>query len=166
MNDTSMSSRQLTIVAVKGESHPPVPVAQHNFPFCVKHCGITMEQFRRDLHRAARALADTAYDFVYGCIIIDFDTCTLAEAMGSAVVFPENEVARVSHFALANLEDGRGLKVPDPLRDGRLPLWLETTRELRLLVGYEEAIMARTDQRPFGLSLYATSRRQAIGLRA
>ena len=148
-----MSSRQLTIVAVKGESHPWVPVAQHNFPFCVKHCGITMEQFRRDLHRAARALADTAYGFVYGCIIIDFDTCTLAEAMGSAVVFPENEVTRVSHFALANLEDGRGLKVPDPLRDGRLPLWLETTRELRLLVGYEEAIMARTDQGPFGLSL-------------
>ena len=78
---------------------------------------------------------------------------------GQRVVFPENELARVSHFALANLEDGRGLKVPDPLRDGRLPFWLETTRELRRLVGDEGAIMARTDQRPFGLSLYATSRR-------
>jgi uroporphyrinogen decarboxylase len=146
-----MNSRQLTIAAVKGEPHPRVPVAQHNFPFCVKHCGITMEQFRRDPHRATRALVGTAYDFGDDCIIIDFDTCTLAEAMGSTVVFPEHEPARGWEFALVNLEDGRGLRVPDPRRDGRLPLWLETTRELRRLVGDEKAIMARADQGPFGL---------------
>jgi hypothetical protein len=81
-------------------------------------------------------------------------------------VFPKNELARVRHFAPANLEGGRGRKAPDPLRDGRLPHWLEATRELRRLVGDGEAIVARTDQRPFGLCLYATSRRQAIGLRA
>jgi uroporphyrinogen decarboxylase len=148
---TIMNSRQLTIAAVKGEPHPRVPVAQHNFPFCVKHCGITMEQFRRDPHLAARVLADTAYDFGYDCIIIDFDTCTLAEAMGSTLVFPEVEPARIGQFALARLEQGRGLKVVDPHRDGRLPLWLETTRELRRLVGDEKAIMARADQGPFGL---------------
>jgi len=147
----SMNSRQLTLAAVKGEPHARVPVAQHNFPFCVRHCGVTMEQFRRDPHVAARVLADTADDFGYDCIIIDFDTCTLAEAMGSTLVFPEHEPARVSKFALARLEDGRGLGVPDPQRDGRLPLWLETTRELRRLVGDEKAIMGRADQGPFGL---------------
>jgi uroporphyrinogen decarboxylase len=147
----SMNSRQLTLAAVKGEPHARVPVAQHNFPFCVRHCGVTMEQFRRDPHVAARVLADTADDFGYDCIIIDFDTCTLAEAMGSTLVFPEHEPARVSQFALVRLEDGRRLKVPDPRVDGRLPLWLETTRELRRLVGDEKAIMGRADQGPFGL---------------
>lgn len=146
-----MNSRQLTLAAVKGEPHARVPVAQHNFPFCVKHYGITMDQFRRDPHLAAKVLADTSYDFGYDCIIIDFDTCTLAEAMGSTLAFPEDEPARVSAFALATLEEGRELKLPDPQRDGRLPLWLETTRELRRLVGDEKAIMARADQGPFDL---------------
>ena len=161
MKHKSMNSRQLTLAAVKGEPHPRVPVAQHNFPFCVKHCGVTMEQFRRDPRLAARVLADTAYDFGYDCIIIDFDTCTLAEAMGFTVVFPEHEPARVGRFALGELEDGRGLKVSDPQRDGRLPLWLETTRELRRLVGDEKAIMARADQGPFGL-LFQLRESQAL----
>jgi uroporphyrinogen decarboxylase len=41
--------------------------------------------------------------------------------------------------------------LPDPEKDNRLPLWLETTRLLRKIVGNDLAIMARADQGPFGL---------------
>jgi uroporphyrinogen decarboxylase len=44
-----------------------------------------------------------------------------------------------------------GLPLPNPHSAGRLPLWLETTRCLRQLVGDELAVMGRADQGPFGL---------------
>jgi uroporphyrinogen decarboxylase len=146
-----MNSRDLIIAAIKGVPHPRIPVAQHNFPFCIRHYGITMSQFRSDPILAARALAYTCFDFGYDCIIMDIDTCTLAEAMGSICEFPEHEPARVKKHFLTSLKDLEGLVIPDPYKNGRLPLWLATTRELRRLVGNEIAIMGRADQGPFGL---------------
>ena len=147
----NLTTRQLVLNAIQGKPHPRIPVAQHNFPFCIRHCGSTMRKFRNDPVHAARVLADTAFEFGYDCIIIDFDTCTLAEAMGSKLVFPEDEPARVEHYGLATLEAGLELRIPDPHKDGRMPLWLETTRELRRIVGDDKAILARADQGPFGL---------------
>lgn len=146
-----MTGRELTLAAIAGTPHPRIPVAQHNFPFCVRHAGISMDTFRDDPQAAAEALAKTAHDFDYDCIIIDFDTCTLAEAMGSELVFPKDEPARVARFALDRLDDVERLRIPDPQSDGRLPRWLETTRILRRIVGNERAIMGRADQGPFGL---------------
>ena len=151
MNEQKMNSRELTLAAIRGTPHPRVPVAQHNFMFCIRHCDISMDDFRYKPEVAARAFADTAYDFNYDCIIIDFDTCVLTEAMGSVLEFPEKEPARVQHYFLSSIQDVSKLKIPDPQQDGRLPLWLETTRQVRKLVGKDKAIMGRADQGPFGL---------------
>jgi MtaA/CmuA family methyltransferase len=146
-----MTGRQRTLAAIRGTPHDRIPVAQHNFTFCARQAGLTMAGFRSNPKRAAQALADAAYRFDYDCIIIDFDTCTLAEAMGAVLVFPQDEPARVAKPAVKSLADACHLPLPDPDHDGRLPLWLETTRELRRLVGDEKAIMGRADQGPFGL---------------
>ncbi|MCX6867673.1 MAG: uroporphyrinogen decarboxylase family protein [Verrucomicrobia bacterium] len=146
-----MTGRELTMAAIKGIPHARVPVAQHNFTFCARLAGVTMEQYRRDPKLAARVLADASYQFGYDCIIIDFDTCSLAEAMGASLSFPVDAPAHVSMPPLQSLSQIRDLPIPDPHRDGRLPLWLETTRELRKIVGNDKAIMARADQGPFGL---------------
>jgi uroporphyrinogen decarboxylase len=146
-----LNSRELILKAITGQPHDRIPVAQHNFTFCIKHCGVTMKQFRENPILAAKVLADTCYDFGYDCIIIDFDTCTLAEAMGSKLEFPEFDPARVKDYFLKSMEDITQLRIPDPEKDGRLPLWIETTKELRKLVGDEKAIMGRADQGPFGL---------------
>lgn len=146
-----MNSRERILAAIHGRPHDRVPVAQHNFTFCLRHYGATIGAARRDPELAARALATSAFDLDYDCIIIDFDTCALAEAMGSRLTFPEDEPARVTEHALRTIEQVRDLPIPDPNKDGRLPLWLETTRQLRQIVGDEKAIMARADQGPFGL---------------
>lgn len=146
-----MTGRERTLAAIRGTAHDRVPVAQHNFPFAARHVGLTLAEYRRSPEKAAQALADTAYDFGYDCIIIDFDTCSLAEALGAGCQFPEDEPARAAIPAVARLADVPGLPLPDPQRSGRLPLWLETTRLLRAKVGAELAIMGRADQGPFGL---------------
>ena len=146
-----MTSRELILAAIQGKPHPRVPVAQHNFAFCVRHAAITMEAYRRDPELAARVLVGAADEFGYDCIIIDFDTASLAEAMGARLDFPENDMARVAQPALDSIADIRKLPMPDPHKDGRLPLWLETTRAVRRMVGNRLAVMARADQGPFGL---------------
>jgi uroporphyrinogen decarboxylase len=146
-----MTSRELILAAINGTPHPRVPVAQHNFAFCVRQAGITMDAYRRDPELAARALVAAAEEFGYDCIIIDFDTCSLAETMGAALDFPEDDMARVAATTLNSIADIRKLPLPDPHKDGRLPLWLETTRAVRRMVGDRLAIMARADQGPFGL---------------
>jgi uroporphyrinogen decarboxylase len=147
----TMTSRQRVLAAIRGDAHDRVPVAQHNFAFAARWAGITQAQYRGDPRLAARVLVDAARHFGYDCIIIDFDTCALAEAMGASLVFPENEPARVQAPVVSTLAQVATLRVPDPMRDGRLPLWLETTREVRRLAGDDIAVMARADQGPFGL---------------
>lgn len=146
-----MNGRERTLAAIRGLPHDRVPVAQHNFAFAARHVGLKIKDYAYQPEKAAQALADTAYDFGYDCIIIDFDTCVLAEAMGATIMFEGDEPASISHAPLQTIQDGRHLKVPDPSKDGRLPLWLETTRLLRSKVGNELAIMGRADQGPFGL---------------
>ncbi|MCF6174887.1 MAG: uroporphyrinogen decarboxylase family protein [Victivallaceae bacterium] len=146
-----MNGRERTLAAVNGDAIDRIPVAQHNFMFAVKHTGLSWKDYAFNPAKAAQALADTAYDFGYDCIIIDFDTCALAEAMGANIVFPENEPARIELDAIRSLSEIAEIPLPDPDKDARLPLWLETTRQLRKIVGDDLAIMARADQGPFGL---------------
>lgn len=146
-----MTGRERTLAAIAGQPHDRVPVAQHNFAFAARHVGLKLKDYAYHPDKAAQALADTAADFGYDCIIIDCDTCVLAEAMGATIAFEGDEPARIAHAPLQSIRDGRQLRVPDPQRDGRLPLWLETTRLLRRQVGNDLAIMARADQGPFGL---------------
>lgn len=146
-----MNGRQRTLAAICGEPHDRTPVSQHNFWFAARRAGLSMHEFRSDPDKAAQALADAAYDLGYDCIVIDFDTCTLAEAMGVGVEFPDDEPARGVRPAVESLREVPQVPLPDPERDGRLPLWLETTRRLRAKVGMELAIMGRADQGPFGL---------------
>lgn len=147
----TMNSRQRILAAVKGLPHDRIPVAQHNFPFVVRHCGLTIREYMYNPDKAAQALADTAYDFGYDCIIIDFDTCALAESMGAQITVGADEPARISVPAVKSLSELKTLKIPNPREDGRLPLWIETTRLLRKKVGGELAIMGRADQGPFSL---------------
>jgi uroporphyrinogen decarboxylase len=147
-----MSGRARVLAAVRGEPVDRIPIAQHNYPFAAHRAGLSLQEFCSSPEKAAKALADAAYDFGYDCIIVAFDDCTLAEAMGAGVEFVEDQPPRISSPAVDSLAEVPFLSVPDPLTDGRLPLWLETTRRLRAIVGDELAILARADQGPFGLA--------------
>jgi len=146
-----MNGRERTLAAIHGHAHDRVPVAQHNFAFAARHVGLTMKEYAAQPEKAAQALADTAADFGYDCIIIDCDTCVLAEAMGATITYAGDEPARIDCAPLHSIHAARHLRVPNPHTDGRLPLWLETTRLLRRKVGKQLAILARADQGPFGL---------------
>ncbi len=146
-----MNARQRVLNAIAGKPVDRIPVAMHNFPFAARRAGLTIREYMYNPAAAAKALADAAHEFGYDCIIIDFDTCALAEAMGAEIALEGDEPARIAAPICRSPEEVLQLPLPDPARDGRLPLWLETTRELRKLAGDDFAIMARADQGPFAL---------------
>ena len=147
-----MSGRARVLAAIRGEPVDRIPVAQHNYAFAAHYVGLTLREFSNSPEKAAQALADTAYDFGYDCIIAVLEEGPLAEAMGAGIESVDDQPGRVARPAVRSLHDVPGLPLPDPMTDGRLPQWLETTRLLRSKVGDDLAIMARADQGPFGLA--------------
>jgi hypothetical protein len=97
-----------------------------------------VKQFREDPYLAAKVLANTCYDFGYDCIIIDIDTCTLAEAMGSILEFPEHEPARVKDYFLKSMDDVGNLPVSKYTRANLdVKQWVHTAK----LVGMSYAVL-------------------------
>ena len=54
-----------------------------------------------------------------------------AEALGISVIKPEDASYTVKEHPIRTREELKGLKVPDPLKDGRLPLYLEVVRKMK-----------------------------------
>jgi uroporphyrinogen decarboxylase len=70
-------------------------------------------------------------------ITIFTDTAVLAEAMGTELYFPEDDVARFKAPAVARPEDAPGLRPVDARRAGRLPALLHAVRHCVSEVGDE-----------------------------
>jgi MtaA/CmuA family methyltransferase len=149
-----MTSLERCLAVLQGGMPDRVPVIPQCFLFALETAGIRM----RDVVRSARKMADAqrisldkyGYD---GCVI-DFDDASLAEACGAKVIYRDEEPAIVdeSDVVVKDFRDVDSLKLPDPWRDGRLPIWLEATRLLVDEVGDRAFVMGRADQGPFSLA--------------
>ena len=73
---------------------------------------------------------------------MDSDPIVEIEAMGARIRYPEDESPSVLEPTVKNLNDIRSLTLPDPEKDGRLPVWLNAVRILREKVGSEFAVFA------------------------
>ncbi|OQY31046.1 MAG: uroporphyrinogen decarboxylase [Spirochaetaceae bacterium 4572_59] len=85
---------------------------------------------------------------------MDIDDASLAEACGAKTLFtnPDEPAITDEHNPLVtDLRQVPDLKLPDPLKDGRLPAWLEATTTLVDAIGDHVFVMGRADQGPFSL---------------
>jgi len=62
--------------------------------------------------------------------------------MGARIRYPEDESPSVIEPTVKNLGDIRSLPLPDPEKDGRLPIWLNAVKILKEKVGNEFAVFA------------------------
>lgn len=69
------------------------------------------------------------------------------------MIFRDTEVAIVEeyHPVLKDLKDIDNLKLPDPMKDGRICEWLETVQRLKEMIGNHVFIMGRADAGAFRL---------------
>jgi len=73
---------------------------------------------------------------------VDSDPIIEIEAMGARIRYPEDESPSVLEPTVRTMNDVGSLRLPDPEKDGRLPVWLNAVRILRDKVGTEFAVFA------------------------
>jgi len=80
--------------------------------------------------------------FKVDAVYVDSDPIVEIEAMGAPIRYPEDESPSILEPIIKTLSDVRALALPDPEKDGRMPVWLNAIRILREKVGSEFAIIA------------------------
>jgi MtaA/CmuA family methyltransferase len=149
-----MTGLERCLTVLQGGIPDRVPVVPQSFLFALETSGIRMKDVVRNAAKMVEAQQAGIETFGYDGCVIDFDDSSLAEACGAKVIYRDDEPAVVDNSApvVADWRDLDSLKLPDPWKDGRLPVWLETTRLLVERIGSYAFVMGRADQGPFSLA--------------
>ncbi len=102
--------------------------------------------------KLARSLIASWKRFKYDGITVDSDTFVTASGFGLKIRMKGNEVPRGIGSIVKTEEDVDNLQIPDPHRDGRMPVWIEAAKIIVKEVGRKIWIMGRADQGPFDLA--------------
>jgi len=119
-----------------------VPVTPFVREWCFRQVGITfsevMTNVEKYVYSQLYSIKKFGYDAVYGLSAINAES----EAMGSVLGIPFDGPPYVKVPAVQDYsKDLPKLKIPQPYKDGRLPLILEGNRRLKKAVGKEIAVM-------------------------
>jgi len=149
-----MTSRDIVIKALKGESIPrPAcgPLAVH---FCAVDTGISLLDFARDPEVHVECLQRYYEKYQPDVLWVSADTWITAEAMGAVVYSPDEMqpiVGPSDGFVLSD-PDLATIPPPDPYSQGRQPLMLEVLSRIVEAVGNEVFVVGCFDQSPFSLA--------------
>lgn len=148
-----MTSLERVQAVLNGQMPDRLPVIPQSFMFSAKTAGYHIGEINRSPAKMAESHRVSQEKYGYDGCVIDVDDATLAEACGAKVNYRENDVASVDERspALKDLAEIDSLHMPDPLKDGRICEWLETTERLMDMVGDHVFVMGRADQGPFSL---------------
>lgn len=148
-----MTSLERVQAVLNGQMPDRLPVIPQGFMFSAKTAGYDIGQINRSPAKMAQCHLHCQEKYGYDGCVIDVDDATLAEACGARVIFREQDVASVDEHRpiLEDLREIDDLKLPDPMQDGRICEWLETTQRIVSAVGDHVFVMGRADQGPFSL---------------
>ncbi len=89
--------------------------------------GISLKEYYTDGVALARSQIAAVEEYGHDAISVFTEVGIIAEAMGSAFAYPDDDLPVLVTPALAQMDPGR-LKIPDPRQDGRLPVYLDAIR--------------------------------------
>jgi uroporphyrinogen decarboxylase len=149
-----MTSLERCLAVLDGKAPDRIPVVPQTFMFAAETAGIKVGALARSAPKMVEAQVVSQAKYGYDGCVIDFDDASLAEACGAKVIYRAEDPAIVDDAepVVRDWHDLDRLVLPDPWRDGRLPVWLEATRGLVDRIGDHVWIMGRADQGPFSLA--------------
>ena len=132
-----MKSYERVMRAVGLSEADRVPVVPQVTYATAKVAKISFTDGARDAGKMADALLKGWRKLRYDGIYVGWEPSfnLVAEAMGCTLTSPERGTPSVSKPIIENTEDLRRITVPDPNRDGRLPLHLNAIRLVRSMAG-------------------------------
>ncbi len=78
----------------------------------------------------------------YDCLFAVADLCVEAEALGSTVVFPDDNYPYVTEPRIRDFSDLERLSIPDPCRDGRMPEIIKALKIMKTAADGEIPVVA------------------------
>lgn len=149
-----MNGRELIEAVLSGRRPSRVPVLASSLANAIWLKKVPQRRFHTDSQLLSRTVVDVARDFGIDGIYVSSDNWIIHEALGGRVMFPEDDEPWGGDGPL--LQDWGTLDrlhVPDPERDGRMPLMLDAARRVVEEVGDELFVEANIDSGPFQLLL-------------
>ncbi|WP_319558894.1 uroporphyrinogen decarboxylase family protein [Marispirochaeta sp.] len=148
-----MTSRERFLAAVRGDTMDRVPVAPYCGNFGAVLAGIPISIYNTDPKKMAEAQIRAWEAVGQDVVVAQSDNYYIAEGFGCRINQPVNTTPNLTAPAVESLDQVDRLKVPDPWKDGRMPVYLEAVALLREHFGTEVAVRA-PGTGPFSLASY------------
>ncbi len=147
-----MNSLERCMCVINHELPDRVPVIPQDAQIAAYLGGLDCIEFATDADKRAAAIIAQRERFDFDGMIIGGDTVCLAEAVGVKSEHSKTECPRWVAGCLDNYDNVDDLKVCDPAKDARLPVWVDTVRLIAEKAGNEYLVVARADQGAFSLA--------------
>lgn len=138
---TSFNRIKSAIALVQGDRVPVMPQITYA---CGKLIRVKFSEALTSPEKMAKALIagyrEIGYDGVYAGWESSFNL--MAEAMGCRMRIPEDGVPSIEDNVVKQASDIDKVKIPDPKRDGRLPIHLQATQIIKQAIGKSAPIFS------------------------
>jgi len=147
-----MNSLERCIRVIHHDLPDRVPVIPQDAQVAAYLAGLNCIEYATDADKRASAIIQQRERFDFDGVIMGGDTVCLAEAVGVEVHYSESQCPVWKAGCLENYDHVDKLKLPDPKKDGRLPVWVNTVKRVAEQIGQEYLVVARADQGAFSLA--------------
>ncbi len=148
-----MTSRERVIRAIRREPTDCVAAMPYMYDIAAVTAGVSLRDFYTDPHTMVEAQLVLHEKVGQDVIAIGADNYYIAEGFGCITTRGEDELPSLEKPPLADINDVFDLEVPDPYKDGRMPVMLEGIRLARQAVG-DEVVVRSPGTGPFALASY------------
>lgn len=121
-----MTSKERVVAALAGQPYDRIPVLMLLSDQAARAIGVSVGEYQNSARLLAHGQLTAWREYGMDMINTGPGLTGIAEAAGSRLTFPD-DTAYVAEVAIKESADLDRLRVPDPCRDGRLPLFLEAT---------------------------------------
>jgi uroporphyrinogen-III decarboxylase len=148
-----MNSLERVRKACRHEQPDCVPVGPFAGFYAARMTGVSLRRYVTDGQAIADAQIALQRATGQDIVVTAADTYYLAEGFGLEVELHENALPTAKGPLLAEPSDVNRLRVPDPRRDGRMPVYLKAVEALSRALGEHVAIRG-TGTGPFSIAAY------------
>lgn len=148
-----MNSLERVRQACRHQPPDRVPVGPFAGFYAARLTGVSLGRYVTDGQAIADAQVALQRAIGHDIVVTAADTYYLAEGFGLEVEFHEDALPTAKGPLLAELSGVDRLRVPDPRRDGRMPVYLKAVEALSQALGESVAIRG-TGTGPFSVAAY------------
>jgi uroporphyrinogen decarboxylase len=123
-----------------GQPYDRIPCNPNLGDHAAQIAGFTVAEYHNSAAKMAASHIAAYATYGHDFIGLGPGHAGVAEALGSQLGFPENGTPFVEKFALAGTTDLTSFQIPDPLKAGRFPLFLDALDEVTMKVGHNVPI--------------------------